>query len=380
MNRKALLIAFLFIMTAPLSVAQDSTSVRRPDFFKRSWQSLITGNVDRTHEKPFDVSFAIAPSYSREGGFGLGGSATGLYRIDRQDSTSVPSNVTLSACASLNGSVSVTGNGINCFTDGRTRLIYSARFTRKVLDFWGIRYGDCIVNPTSEYTRTQARIDADYNYRLGSCFYFGAVLNLNYTAASEVLNPEYLGGQKPEYYLTGVGASFQIDTRDNPTNPGKGLYLLLREIVYPEFLGTADMTSWSTSFILCGYQPLWKGGLLAGDLYARLGNRNAPWTLREELGGVTGRMRGYYAGRYIDSNHIAAQIELRQHIISRFGCVIWAGAGTVFPSFKEFLWKNFLPNFGIGLRVEFKHNVNLRIDFGLGKETTGFTFGFSEAF
>ena len=372
--------AFLFIMTASLSAAQDSTSVSRPGFFKRYWQSLVNGNVDRTHEKPFDVSFAIAPSYSREGGFGLGASATGLYRMDRRDSTMAPSNVTLTASASLNGFVSVIGNGTNYFTDGRTRLIYSARFTRKVLDFWGIRYGDCAVNPTSEYTRTQVRIDADYNYRLGSCFYFGAVLNLNYTAASKVLNPEYLGGQKPGYYLTGVGASFQIDTRDNPTNPGKGLYLLLRETVYPEFLGTADMTSWSTSFILCGYQPLWKGGLLAGDLYIQSGSRNSPWILREELGGVMGRMRGYYAGRYIDSNQITAQIELRQHIISRFGCVAWAGAGTVFPSFREFSWKNILPNFGIGLRVEFKHNVNLRIDFGLGKDTAGFSFGFSEAF
>lgn len=29
--------------------------------------------------------------------------------------------------------------------------------------------------------------------------------------------------------VTGIGASFQIDTRDNPTNPHKGLYMLLRE-------------------------------------------------------------------------------------------------------------------------------------------------------
>lgn len=347
---------------------------------KRYWQSLIHGNVDRSFEKPFDVSFAVAPSYSREGGFGLGGSATGLYRLDRRDSTMAPSNVTLGANASLNGSFSIIGSGTNYFTDKHTRLIYSARFTRKVLNFWGTTFDACAINPTSEYERLQLKADADYNYRVCRYFYFGVVMNFNYTKAARVLNPNYLAGQRDAYYLTGIGASFQIDTRDNPTNPQKGLYLLLREVAYPKFFGTADMTNWATTFTLCGYQPLWKGGLIAGDLYAQLNNENAPWILREELGGVMGRMRGYYAGRYIDACQMSVQVELRQHIASRFGCVAWVGAGTVFPSLKKIQWKNILPNYGIGLRVEFKHNMNLRIDFGLGNDTAGFSFGFAEAF
>ena len=192
--------------------------------------------------------------------------------------------------------------------------------------------------------------------------------------------PLYLEGQRTGYYLTGVGASFQIDTRDNPTNPQKGLYLLLRETSYPKFLGTADVTNWSTTFILSGYRPIWKGALITGDLYAQFNSPDTPWTLREELGGAMGRMRGYYAGRYIDSNQVSAQIELRQHIASRLGCVAWVGAGTVFPSLMGFEWKNILPNYGLGLRVEFKHNMNLRVDFGFGKETAGLCFGFGEAF
>lgn len=380
MNRKTLILAFLFVMITDITSAQDSIQANKSSFIKRYWQSLIHGNVDRTHEKAFDLSFAVAPSYSREGGIGFGGSATGLYRMDMADSTMAPSNVTIGTNASLKGFFSLIGNGTNYFTDGRTRLIYGAKFTRKVLDFWGIRFDDCAVNPTSEYVRTQFRIDADYNYRLGKCFYFGAVLNLNYTNAAKIMNPSYLNGQDAGYYLTGIGASFQIDTRDNPTNPHGGIYLLLREVVYQKFLGTSDMTSWATTFTLCGYQPLWKGGILAGDFYAQFNSKDSPWILREELGGVMGRMRGYYAGRYIDSNQIAAQIELRQHIASRFGCVAWVGAGTVFPSMQEFQWNNILPNYGIGLRVEFKHNMNLRLDFGFGKDTAGLCFGFGEAF
>ena len=113
-----------------------------------------------------------------------------------RDSTMAPSNVTLTASASLKGFYSVTGNGTNYFSYSRSKLVYSARFTRKVLDFWGISYGDCAVNPTSEYTRTQVRVDADYNYRLGSCFYFGAAMTLNYTDATRIHDKAYFDGQK----------------------------------------------------------------------------------------------------------------------------------------------------------------------------------------
>jgi hypothetical protein len=52
-------------------------------------------------------------------------------------------------------------------------------------------------------------------------------------------------------------------------------------------------------------------------------------------------MRSYYGGRYIDRNQLTAQLELR---------------------------------------IEFKHNVNARIDYGFGKNTEGFVFNFAEAF
>lgn len=120
--------------------------------------------------------------------------------------------------------------------------------------------------------------------------------------------------------------------------------------------------------------------MLAFDLYGQLNGDDVPWTLREELGAGTSRMRGYYAGRYIDNNQLSAQMELRQHIYGRVGCVAWAGGGTVFPKLSQLRMKDVLPNYGLGLRVEFKHNVNIRIDYGFGKDTGGFVFQFAEAF
>lgn len=163
-------------------------------------------------------------------------------------------------------------------------------------------------------------------------------------------------------------------------NPKRGIYFLAREVVYPKWLSNHNKTVYSTTVTFDAYQPTWKGSVLAFDLYGQFNGNNVPWTLREELGSAMSRMRGYYAGRYIDNNQLSAQLELRQHIYGRIGCVAWGGAGTVFPSFNRLRMKDMLPNYGLGLRVEFKHNVNIRIDYGFGKDTGGFVFQFAEAF
>ena len=96
------------------------------------------------------------------------------------------------------------------------------------------------------------------------------------------------------------------------------------------------------------------------------------------------RMRGYYLGSCIDNNQIATQIELRQHVFDRFGVAAWAGNSLIFSSFKQLTKQDIKPewlyNFGIGFRFEFKHNVNLRIDYGFGEGTSGILFAIGEAF
>ena len=45
----------------------------------------------------------------------------------------------------------------------------------------------------------------------------------------------------------------------------------------------------------------------------------------------------------------------------------WIGAGTVFNKFSALRVNRVLPNYGIGYRWEFKKNVNVRLDYGFGK-------------
>lgn len=364
----------------PDSLDTDSPAVRTDGIFRRYWNSLIHGNVDRTYEKAVDMSFLIIPSYSQEAGIGVGGAATGLYRLDKADSLMQPSDFSAGGSITVNGFYSLALKGNTNFPGNRHRLSYKASFLRRNLDFWGIDYAGCSSNDISRYTREQWKIDVDYIYKILPEIHIGASLSANYTEASRIADPGYLQGQSPAYYMTGAGLSVQYDTRDLIVNPRKGYYFLVKGMLYPKFLSDAERSAYSVTIVFDTYQPVWKGGLLAFDLYGKFNSKDIPWTLREELGSDKSRMRGYYGGRYIDCCYASAQIELRQHILGRLGCVAWGGAGTVFPSLKYFSARNILPNFGLGIRFEFKHRMNIRLDYGFGKDASGLVVQFTEAF
>lgn len=91
-------------------------------------------------------------------------------------------------------------------------------------------------------------------------------------------------------------------------------------------------------------------------------------------------IRGYYEGRYRDKNEADIVVELRQHVWKRNGIVVWGGLGTVFDSFEGITSRRLLPSYGIGYRFEFKKQVNLRVDFGIGKHSTAIALGMNETF
>ena len=86
---------------SPVSSKETSVTVAKVDKRKKdTWLNrLLYGHIDRTYEKKMDFSFVAAPSYTREASFGIGGAASGLYRLDRTDSIMQPSDI------SINGNI-----------------------------------------------------------------------------------------------------------------------------------------------------------------------------------------------------------------------------------------------------------------------------------
>ncbi|MCM1532959.1 MAG: outer membrane protein assembly factor [Ruminococcus flavefaciens] len=358
------------------SVTADTVKVKKRRGF---WRQLFHGNEDHTFDKKMDVSFIAAPSYTREASFGIGGIASGLYRLDKTDSLMQPSDISIAGNVALSGLYMISVSGNNYFKGNRSRLSYDVTFANKPLHLWGIDYASCAANPAIDYTRSKISIDVQYVYKLVDGLMIGVRADFSHAKVKKIDDESYLQGQKRSYTFTGLGVSLQYDTRDFIPNPQRGIYVMADVTAYPQFMSNYDRTPVRTTFIFDFYHKLWESGIIATDIYGRFNGKDSPWVLREELGGGY-RMRGYYAGRYIDNNIVSCQAELRQRIYKRIGCTFWGGCGTVFPQFSRFEWKNILPSYGLGLRWEFKHRVNIRVDYGFGKQTSGFIFNINEAF
>ena len=368
-------------------ISSDTLSSEKVDTaqqVKKSWMTRFLdyfndANKNKQHKR-FDFSVIGGPHYASDTKFGLGMVAAGLYRTDPNDSILPPSNVSLFGDVSSVGFYMLGVRGNHIAPAGRYRIDYHLYFYSFPSDFWGIGYemGDNDDNK-SDMKRWQAQAEASFLFRVADNFYVGPMAAYDYVIGKQIERPELLQGMDKHTWNVGVGVSLAYDNRDNLTNPHRGIYLNLKHMFRPEFMGN-DYAFSTTHFRFDAYQRLGKGTILAEDFGANLNFGNPSWGMMAELGG-TSSMRGYYEGRYRDKHSLESTVELRQHVWKRNGIVVWAGAGTVFPQFSALRSRQILPNAGVGYRWEFKKNVNVRLDYGFGKSgQSGFLFNINEAF
>lgn len=371
-----------------LSVTDSISSAEKVDTMAlragKSWVNRILdyfndSNKNKKHKR-FDFSVIGGPHYASDTKFGLGLVAAGLYRTDPNDSILPPSNVSLFGDVSTVGFYMLGVRGNHIAPRGRYRIDYRLYFYSFPSDFWGIGYemGDNDDNK-SEMKRWQAQAEVSFLFRVADNFYIGPMASYDYVIGKHIERPELLQGMDQHTWNVGAGVSLVYDNRDNLTNPHRGIYLNLKQMFRPRFMGN-DYAFSTTAFRFDAYQRLGKGTVLAEDIGANLNFGNPSWGMMAELGG-THSMRGYYEGRYRDKHSLEATVELRQHVWKRNGIVVWVGAGTIFPKFSALRSKQILPNAGVGYRWEFKKNVNVRLDYGFGKSgQSGFLFNINEAF
>lgn len=365
--------------TIPSQQMADTTQHARKSWMTRFLDYFNDANKNKKHKR-FDFSIIGGPHYASDTKFGLGMVAAGLYRSDPNDTLLPPSNVSLFGDVSTVGFYMLGVRGNHIAPRGRYRIDYRLYFYSFPSDFWGIGYemGDNDDNK-SEMKRWQAQAEAAFLFRVADNFYVGPMASYDYVIGKNIERPELLNGMDHHTWNVGAGVSLVYDNRDNLTNPHRGIYLNLKQMFRPRFMGN-DYAFSTTKFRFDCYQQLGEGTVLAEDFGANFNFGNPSWGMMANLGG-TSSMRGYYEGRYRDKHSLEATVELRQHVWKRNGIVVWAGAGTVFPKFSELRSNRILPNVGVGYRWEFKKNVNVRLDYGFGKSgQSGFLFNINEAF
>ena len=332
----------------------------------KSWVNRILdyfndSNKNKKHKR-FDFSVIGGPHYASDTKFGLGLVAAGLYRTDPNDSILPPSNVSLYGDVSSVGFYMLGVRGNHIAPKGRYRIDYHLYFYSFPSEFWGIGYemGDNDANK-SDMKRWQAQAEVSFLFRVADNFYIGPMASYDYVIGKHIERPELLQGMDQHTWNVGAGVSLVYDNRDNLTNPHRGIYLNINQMLRPGFMGN-DYAFSTTAFRFDAYQRLGKGTVLAEDIGANLNFGNPSWGMMAELGG-TRSMRGYYEDRYRDKHSREV------------------GAGTIFPKFSALRSKQILPNAGVGYRWEFKKNVNVRLDYGFGKSgQSGFLFNINEAF
>ena len=366
---------------------------------------------------------------------GIGFLLAGLYRLDRTDSVTAPSNISIYGNFTTEKFVLLRFSGDNIYNHNKQRLSYSGAFVYFPGAFYGVGYNAGKEGYAQDLTTTMGAFRISYCTSLVGRFYIGVSGGIDYSGAKyknsgmadrmngiqadvesgkpvpggkmgELYNlwqegrydpakqdpfSNYIAttGDKPNAFNANVGLFAQYDTRDVTFNASKGIFIKAEAKWYPQWLGNTRRNFGRFTLTFDFYQKLWKGAIFAYDLYADCTAGTPSWHMYAKLGGME-RMRGYYEGRYRDKRLVETQIELRQKIYRRHGIVGWIGGGQVWGT-EKFRWGNTLCSFGCGYRFEFKNRMNIRLDYGWGnfgnqnlpwdrKRSSAFLFTASEAF
>ncbi len=343
------------------------------DYFASANKTVLT-------RRP-SFSFIGGPHYSSDTGVGIGLVAAGLYSTAPEDTTLQPSNVSLFADLTTGGYYEVGIEGLHIYRGGARRVDYELSFNSYDTYFWGVGYEKARINANkSKYLLLDVMLQADHLWRIGDTPVFaGPLVKFNYMAARHIEHPVLWAGLDRSFAATGAGFKVQLDTRDNYTDPHSGWMAELIQRLYPRIFGNGPRTFGSTEFSVNKYVSVWRGGIVAARLHGSFTYGDVPWGMMPTVGG-SHTLRGYYEERYRDKCESDFTVELRQHVVRRSGVAVWAGLGSVFPSFDKFRKQDLLPNYGIGYRWEFKRLTNVRVDAGFGKKCWGVVLSINEAF
>ena len=295
-----------------------------------------------------------------------------------------PSKIGFGAHYTTNKQYKFSMNTSVYFNDNNLVIQTPVSFGYTLDKFWGIG-NNTLENGTEAYFREDLNIELEV--QVPPLLFFadrtGFILSYHNTNVVDpqqnafLLNEEVLGFDGGD--LFGAGINLIWDRRDNLFYPTKGHFQYIKFLVYPE---PSDFIFTSFELDVRYFKRLFKGQVLATNLYLHSVSSNAPFYRLPALGGQN-RMRGYFMGRYRDNNYFTMQMEYRQYFWKRLGFVAFGGFGDVGKELTDLSLKNLKYSFGGGLRYLFneKENVNLRMDIGIGQDgNTGIYFGIEESF
>ncbi len=326
-------------------------------------------------EKKKDGVIPVAlPFYGPETSGGIGWSILYYHNDDPKDEKRRPDELALYGAATLNKQFSVGISSDVYFQKELLRLTGRVDGSRFPDMFWGI--GPKTKKYMKEpFTSTTINVQPAFMVRIFKNFYAGPAYqyifdHMNKRKRNKALILDFIAGSDGTE-ISGPGLKILWDTRDNVFFPAKGFYAEIRLMAYrKEFKSEYNFSRMEID--LRWYQRIYGDHVFGLQGIMRLHKGKVPFQAMPKLGGDM-MLRGFYEGRFRDSQYVALQGEYRFPIAWRFAGTVFGAVGQMGPTLKEMKinHKDIKASWGLGLRfiADKTEHVTVRLDMGFNNET-----------
>lgn len=369
----SLAIAALFCTPHVFAMQQDESSLVDDILTKLGSSETVD------ESKLIDWGILPGPFVNPEQGFGIGVAAVGLYTPYDWQKGDPYSTVTITSYGSTSGSYGLGLNNRTYLKGDKVRLLGEAWISHTPGYYWGIG-SQAAENDSNKVQYEGQRLQLSPKIAVEIAPNTYAKLGWQWQSFNKVdgVDGDILPSEVTNATSSGVLLGMEYDTRDFEPNPMRGQFLDIEWIANRDSLGSdEDYDNLVANYRL--YQQWSNSTIIAMEVYSQSIFGDAPWFDYAQLGDDQ-RMRGYYQGQYRDKHQLSTQIEIRHTIAGRHGVVAWLGAGNIAPTYHDLFASSWLPTVGVGYRFAFKARINVRVDLGVGKDSTGFYFQINEAF
>lgn len=341
------------------------------------------------------ISPLVAPGYTPELGGLVAVGGLWSFKTNKSDTIIQRSSVPFTFALTTTGAKVLQIRPTTFWLQDRLRITGEFWYKDMPDNYWGVGSDAALETPKSDSTTAYDRewfwLMPQFLYQFRKNYFVGLTLDYNYTKGSK---PSEGVSEDPDYIAyndrplnSGIGLILRYDSRDVPVNPWEGIFVDLQANFYTTALGGDN----NYQVFQADYRQYFNLGKTAQTLAlwvkSRIGTGDVPYGEMGQLGNPFD-LRGYTWGRFRDKSLFFIIPEYRQMFYNqksgsyKHGIVAWIGTGTVwnFDDADNGQGLDWLPNLGLGYRLEVQPRMNIRLDIGIGRETSGIYFNFNEAF
>ena len=313
---------------------------------------------------------------------GIAGGAAVMY-LYRERASTRASSISGDIIYTLKKQIIVEVGGDQYFGQGDYRLLSNLSFQKYPNKFFGIGNNTTSDNE-EQYTPQSFLLRAVLYRNFYARFNIGPIIRLESVSMKETIPAGLLatgtisgsgGGMS-----AGLGFAANWDSRDNTFSAQSGSFYQLTGLFYRSAFGS-DYAYTDIQVDTRMFFEVAPGQVLALQGAGEFIDGAPPFQSLATFGG-SNILRGYYYGRYRDKNCVALQAEYRIPVWWRFGLVGFAGVAQVADKINHFASNRFWFAGGLGLRFFWnpEERISLRLDYGIGTNSSGMYITATEAF